>query len=104
MSVKYIGKANAKAGKSEELKEFVNEYIIPALTASDGCISCNLFNEAENPDRFILIEEWDTIESHTRATESIPTEATEIFMKLVNGTPTGRHYNLIYNTALHKVD
>ncbi|MCF8260010.1 MAG: antibiotic biosynthesis monooxygenase [Melioribacteraceae bacterium] len=104
MSVKYIGQAIAKVGKNEEFKAFVEQSIMPILISSKGCDSCNLYMETESSNKFLLIERWDSIESHRRAIKKIPVDAYNKFMDLVSEAPKGSHYNLIYDVAVSKVD
>ncbi len=94
MSVARIGETQAKEGAEEELRDFLQS-IIPGIKASAGCLSCQLFQSQEEPGKFLMIEVWDSVESHQAAVQEISPEEIKRIRTLLAGAPSGRYYDLI---------
>lgn len=94
MSVARIGETQAKEGKEEELRDFLLS-IIPGIKASAGCQSCQLFQSQEEPEKFLMIEVWDSVESHQAAVQEISPEEINRIRTLLAGAPSGRYFDLI---------
>jgi quinol monooxygenase YgiN len=91
MSVTRINEFRAKEGKADELRAFLTRIVL-TIASSSGCLSCQLLQSHENPTRFIVIEVWDSIESHEASMRDIPPEEFAEVMTLLNGTPVGEYY------------
>ena len=63
MSISRIGEVQAKPELVNELREFLFS-IIPGIQASEGCESVQLYQSEDDPSRFLMIEVWDSVESH----------------------------------------
>jgi quinol monooxygenase YgiN len=65
------------------------------LAASPGCRSVRLGRGVENPGKFILLIEWDSVEAHTALTK---TPAFDEFRALVGpyfgGAPNMEHFDM----------
>jgi quinol monooxygenase YgiN len=92
MAIIRINHFEAKAAAEEKLNAFLQS-VISVITACPGCVSCRLLRSTENPACLVIIEEWDSIESHQRAAQSIPpdklAEASVLFAK----PPSGMYYS-----------
>jgi quinol monooxygenase YgiN len=68
---------------------------IAILAAAPGCASVRLGRGVENPSKFILLLEWDSVESHTALTK---TPAFDEFKVLVGpffrGAPNMEHFDM----------
>ncbi len=93
MSVAYIGHSQAKEGESEEFREFLTSVVAPAVQASQGCESCQVFQSQEEPTKFVVVEVWTSVEAHRASVKTIPASSIEAFMKLVAGPPSGGYYH-----------
>jgi len=51
-------------GQEEEFASAMREQGIPILAAMPGVGSVNLGRGVENPDKFILVVEWESMEAH----------------------------------------
>jgi quinol monooxygenase YgiN len=71
MSVARVNEFPGKEGKAEALCTFLAP-VIPMIASSTGCVSCHLLQSHENPTRFVVLEVWNSIESHQAAVRNIP--------------------------------
>ncbi|AEC19419.1 hypothetical protein PT7_0879 [Pusillimonas sp. T7-7] len=61
----------AKAGKEDELRRDLSALVEPSRKES-GNIRYDLFEDQNEPGRFVLVEEWASIETQTRHHEHGP--------------------------------
>ena len=94
MSISRIGEVQAKEESTEELREFLIS-IIPGIQASEGCESVQLYQSAQDPSRFMMIEVWDSVESHQASVRNIPPEKLGEIRPLLATSPSGSYFNLI---------
>ena len=94
MSVSRIGEVQAREGLVDELKEFLLS-IMPGIKSSEGCDSVQLYQSQEDPSRFMMIEVWDSVESHQASVKNIPSEKLGEIQPLLASSPSGSYYKLI---------
>ncbi len=94
MSISRIGQMQAKAGLSQELREFLIS-IMPGIESSDGCESVRLYQSEDEPDTFMVIEVWDSVESHQASVKNIPPEKLGEIQPLLATSPSGSYFRLI---------
>lgn len=94
MSISRIGEFKASEGKVDELRYFMLS-IIPMILSSEGCESCQLFQNQDDPAKFFMIETWDSIESHQASAKNIPPEMLGQIRPLLAASPAGSYYNII---------
>ena len=94
MSISRIGQVQAKAGSSEELREFLIS-IMPGIRSSEGCESVHLYQSADDPSKFMIIEVWDSVESHQASVKNIPPEKLGEIRPLLADSPSGSYFKLI---------
>jgi heme-degrading monooxygenase HmoA len=75
-----------KEGKEEDFAAAMNTRGLSLLTSHPGCHSAKMGRGVENPSKFILLVEWDTVESH-QAIRSTPAQAA--FRELISPFTTG---------------
>ena len=92
MSVTRINDFRAKEGKADALRAFLGQ-VIPSIASSKGCLSCKLLQSQDNPARFVMLEVWDSVESHKAAVKDIPPEMFASVMELLDGRPSGEHFH-----------
>jgi quinol monooxygenase YgiN len=95
MSVTFIGESQAKPDQVATLKNFLKEQVEPSIRSSKGCKSCQFFQSADDPARFIGIEIWESKDDHQAAARAIPKELIQEFMKMVAGPPKGGYFTTI---------
>jgi len=91
VSVTRINDFRAKEGKADALRAFLGQ-VIPGIAACRGCVSCKLLQSQDSPDRFVILEVWDSIESHKAAVKDIPPEMFVTVMELLDGRPSGEYF------------
>lgn len=91
MSIVRMGEMQAAAGKSAELRAFLLS-IVPIITGSGGCVSCQLLHNQDAPAKFVMIEVWDSAESHRVSVKNIPPEKLAAIRPLLGAAPSGGYY------------
>jgi quinol monooxygenase YgiN len=94
MSVARIGEFRANPGLSEKLREFLIS-ILPIIKSSAGCESVHMYQNQEDPTRFMMIEIWDSAESHQASVKNIPAEKLAEIRPLLGAAPAGSYYELV---------
>ena len=98
MSIARIGETQAKAGMEAALRNFLVS-ILPLILSSRGCLSCELFQDQEDPAKFIMVEVWESVEAHQASVKNIPAEKIGEIMPLLAGSPSGRYYAAVAREA-----
>jgi quinol monooxygenase YgiN len=94
VNIARIGEFQAKEGLEEPLRDFLTS-IIPLILASQGCLSCDLFQNQEEPAKFTMVEVWESSAAHQASVKNIPPEKLRAIMPLLSGSPNGRYYDTI---------
>ena len=94
VSVTRIGEVQAKEGLTEKLREFLVS-IMPIIRSSEGCESVQLYQNRDDATKFIMIEVWDSVESHHTSVKYIPPEKLAEIRPLLVASPSGSYYGLI---------
>jgi len=94
MDVARIGEVQAKPELTEELREFLVS-IMSEIKGSAGCQSVQLFQSEEEPSKFMMIEVWDSVESHQASVKNIPPEKLGEIRPLLATSPSGNYFKLI---------
>lgn len=97
MSVSRIGEFKASEGKTDELRDFMPS-VIPIILSSEGCESCQLFQNQEDPSKFLMIETWDSIESHQASVKNIPPDMLSEIRPLLASSPSGGYFDEVVGT------
>lgn len=95
MSIARIGETQAKPESIKALREFLLS-IMPGIRGTEGCASVTLYQSQENPTRFIMIEIWDSVESHKAAVREIPADDIARVRAMLASAPSGSYYDLIH--------
>ena len=94
MSISRIGEVQAKSELVNELQEFLLS-ILPGIQSSTGCESVHLYQKEDDPSRFLMIEVWDSVESHQASVKNIPPEKLNEIRSLLATSPSGSYFKLI---------
>jgi heme-degrading monooxygenase HmoA len=85
-----------KTGQEEAFAAMMGETGCALLAGADGCHSVRIGHGVENPDKFILLLEWDSVEHHVALTK---TSAFAEFVKLAGpffaGPSNMEHFRMI---------
>jgi quinol monooxygenase YgiN len=94
MSVARIGEVQAKEGLTEDLRGFLIS-IMPIIKSSEGCESVRLYQSRDDATKFIMIEIWDSVESHQASIKNIPSEKLAEIRRLLAASLSGSYYGLV---------
>jgi quinol monooxygenase YgiN len=91
MSITRINEFKAKAERIDELRELLT-LAAAAIAALDGNMSCRLLQSHDDPTRFVVVEQWRSIEAHQASVKNIPPEMFASAMALLDGMPRGEYF------------
>ena len=91
MNITRINEFQAALNKSDELYTFLQS-LIPYISTSEGCISCEVLRSSEHVGVFVFIEKWESIEHHKKSIEHFPKEEMQAAMHLFGAPPKGHYY------------
>lgn len=97
MSVTRIGEFQARAEEIEAMRDFLLS-IIPIIQAAEGCESCQLLQSQDDATRFVMIEVWDSVQSHQVSVKDIPPELLSEIRPLLAAPPRGAYYGVVAHT------
>lgn len=87
---------SVREGKEEAFASVMKDRGCAILAAAEGCHSVRIGRGVENPGKFILLLEWDTVDDHIALTK---TAEFEEFKQLVgryfSGPSSMEHFDLI---------
>ena len=95
MAIARIGETQARPETIEALRDFLIS-IMPGIKSSLGCESVTLHQSQHDPTKFIMIEIWDSIESHQASVKNIPPEMLAEIKPLLAASPSGGYYKLVH--------
>ncbi len=93
MTITRINEFHAREGEGEGLFTLVKSFL-PQIEKTAGCRSCKLLRHHQDPNRLVVVEEWDSVEAHQAARQSIPSETMVEAMKLLAAPPTGEYWTV----------
>lgn len=70
MTITRVNEFEAREGCSDELRQYL-ETILPEIEGSEGCLYAHLLQGHDNPQRFLIIETWESIPAHQLAIQDI---------------------------------
>ena len=94
MTITRIGEVQAKPEFTEDLREFLIS-IMSMIKSSEGCESVQLYQSQVEQTKFLMIEVWDSIESHQASVKIIPPEKLAEIRPLLASALSGGYYGLV---------
>ena len=91
MNITRINTFQAAETKASELFSFLQS-LLPYISSCHGCISCEVLADVEDSGEFVVLEVWDSIESHKKSVQNFPKDEMQKAMALFAGAPKGRYY------------
>jgi quinol monooxygenase YgiN len=98
LSITRISEFQSKEGTTQGLREFLMS-IMPIIKSSKGSRSVQLYQRQDEPSKFMMIEEWDDMESHQASVKNIPPAKLAEVRPLLSLGPSGAYYGLIDHSA-----
>jgi len=94
MSISRIGETQAKPELIEELHDFLIS-IMPLIQSSPGCEAVQLYQSQDEPTKFLMIEVWDSVESHRASVKNIPSDLLAKIQPMLASPPSGNYFALV---------
>ncbi|HMB24261.1 MAG TPA: antibiotic biosynthesis monooxygenase family protein [Anaerolineales bacterium] len=94
MRITRIGETQAKEESIAALRDFLIS-IMPGIKSSKGCESVQLYQGQDDPSKFMMVEVWDSVESHQASVRNIPPEKLGEIRPLLAGSPSGGYFSLV---------
>ncbi len=88
-----INQFQAADGKADELHTFLIS-LLPYISGSAGCISCEVLRNTEDKGAFAVVERWESKEAHQQSIAKFPQEEMQAAMLLFGGPPSGAYYSM----------
>ena len=92
MSITRINEFHASSGRAQALFEFLIS-IKNFISTSAGCEYCEVLQKNDDESTFVVIERWDSKDSHKKSLESYPQEKMADAMPLLGAPPKGGFYH-----------
>ena len=84
----------AAEGKATALRSALTQ-LVGALVNIPGFEGADLLMDVDEPDRFIFIEKWSSVEAHKGGSSLLPKEAVAPLMASLAGKPEGAYLNYL---------
>ena len=91
MPITRINDFQAREGQGDALRQEIESFI-PVIEAAPGCRSCRVMLGEDDPDRIVVIEEWESVPDHRAAAETIPADALARAKALLVAPPRGGYF------------
>lgn len=92
MAIFRLNEFTSAEGQSNALHLFLTS-LIPYISSSEGCISCEVLTQQDDASSFVVIEKWESIECHVKSIAEFPKEKMLAAMPLFGAQPVGRYFN-----------
>lgn len=87
-----MGEMRAKPGQEGALEAFIYRVIVPSLRTADGCRAVDVWQDAGDPTRFLIVEHWDSVAAHRASVGEIDPDDIKEVMGLLADSPRGQYY------------
>jgi len=94
MSITHITEFEAAENQASALHTFLQS-LIPYISSSQGCISCEILRCTDDASRFVAVVKWDCVESHRNSVEGYPKEDMQAAMSLFGAPPKAAYYETL---------
>ena len=94
MSISRIGEMQARPELTDELRDFLIS-ILQLIKSTEGCEAVQIHQSKDDPTKFMMIEVWDSVESHQASVRKIPPEKLGEIRPLLASSPSGSYFDLI---------
>ena len=88
-----INEFQAAEDRAEDLFDLLKS-LVPYITSSNGCLSCEVLRNKDHHDRFVVIERWESEDAHKKSLADFPKEKMQDAMTLLAAPPSGAFYHI----------
>ena len=97
MPITRINEFRAKPGRGPSLRTFLTS-VVTDVRAAPGCRACTLYEALDDPERFAVIEVWNTVEDHKAAGRALAPARLQEAMTLLGAPAVGTYYHSVAGT------
>ena len=97
MAVARIYRMSCAPGRREELRGAL-EALAGALREIEGLQSVSVLRDVEQPDDFVFVEKWASVEVQKSSGKSVPKQAFAQVMAALADKPHGRSFEYVLET------
>ena len=90
MSVARIYRMTATAGQGDALAAALAG-LVPPVLAQPGCLGVDTYRDLDNPDLFLFVEKWASVEAHKAGLGAMPKDVLAPVMAALAGPPEGSY-------------
>jgi heme oxygenase (mycobilin-producing) len=88
---------NCAPGRREELRGAL-EALARALREIEGVESVSVLRDVEQPDDFVFVEKWDSVQAQKNSAQSLPKQAFARVIATLADRPAGRYFEYLLET------
>lgn len=92
MSITRINEFIAREGRADALGDYL-ESVVPLIENADDCLYCQLLRGVDNPERFVIIETWESIAAHQLSVQGIDRKEFLRAMESLAQTPHAEYFH-----------
>ena len=92
MAITRINQFQASSGNEENMQLFLQS-LVPYISGSLGCISCEVLRNDDNPSQCIVLERWESKDAHRASVANFPQKDMHAAMVLFTSPPQGWYYS-----------
>jgi quinol monooxygenase YgiN len=92
MTITRINKFQAHEEQAQALRDLLESFV-PMIRGSDGCLDCQVLQNLDDPALIVVIEIWESVESHQASVKNILSDALKEAMTLIAGPPESAYYS-----------
>ena len=97
MAVARIYRMSCAPGRREELRGAL-EALAGALGEIEGLQSVSVLRDVEQPDDFVFVEKWTSVQVQESSGKSVPKQAVARVMAALADKPCGRSFEYVLET------
>jgi len=94
MPITRINHFSAADGKEEQLQAFLCS-LVPYITSCKGNLTCEVLRQQDGDNKFVVIEEWQSVEAHQQSLANFPADEMQAAMALFGAPPSGAAYQKV---------
>lgn len=94
MPITRINHFSAADGKEVQLQTFLCS-LVPYITNCDGNLMCEVLRQHDSDNKFVVIEQWQSIEAHQQSLANFPSDDMQAAMVLFGAPPSGAAYHKV---------
>ncbi len=94
MAITRINQFQASVGNEDNMKAFLQS-LVPYISGSPGCISCEVLSNDDNPSECIVLERWESKDAHRASVANFPQKDMQAAGILFSASPKGWYYSSV---------